>query len=646
MEGFSHGQRAFLSIVVAAAFGLAEARGEVYHVAPHGSDEASGDLTHPFRTIQRGADAAQPGDTVLVAPGIYRERVAAPRGGTADQPIVFRSQKRHAAIIKGSDIWEPAWESHGDSVWSGILPYDAFTDTAHLDGANPFAIPLASTPWSREGFPEYERHRLGQRGGNPDADPRIVYSLGQVFVDSLLYRQVPLRPELDAAPGSWFYDANERRLYVHFASGGPGGHIVEITTRRRIFAPHQRGLGYLEIDGFVMEHCGNQYPTDFWLRKSPQWQQAGAVGTRGGHHWRIHHNWIRLAQGIGLDLGLEGHAETDLESGNHRRPDSAGHHIVDDNIFSHNGGGGTAGYDASRLVLRRNIIVGNNLLRFYGKKRWESAGIKLHTPHKSLLEHNVLVGNHACAGLWLDQGAGHDTQIRANVIVGHAKGIDVEIGRTSDSVAAHNILIDNTVGIAFREAGGMTVANNLIVAADGTGIHNTIDRTRLENWTSGPIGVFGNIIAGERLIAVVPPNPPRIEARRFDGNIYGANAGDEKWAVAGAGSLCFSDWQKLWQDSNNGSDWDGGSVRSAGLRLTLDRQAGTLTVQAGIDPTRVQRQVDPLLGADFTGQLPTAGQGSIPGPFQRLTAGEFSIQLWAADSPVNAGSPWAVPPPP
>ena len=116
--------------------------------------------------------------------------------------------------------------------------------------------------------------------------------------------------------------------------------------------------------------------------------------------------------------------------------------------------------------------------------------------------------------------------------------------------------------------------------------------------------------------------------------------------MAGAGSLCFSDWQKLWQDSNNGSDWDCGSVRSAGLRLTLDRQAGTLTVQAGIDQTSVQRQVDPLLGADFTGQLPTAGQGSIPGPFQRLTAREFSIQLWAADSPVNAGSPWAVPPPP
>ena len=608
------------------------AAGSTLHVSPEGSDAAAGDELHPFRTVQRAAEDARPGDVVLVSPGVYRERVAPPRGGEAARPIVFRSKVRHAAVLKGSDVWEPTWEAHGEQIWSGVVAADLFTDTAHVDGANPFAIPLASTPWGREGFPEHERHRRGERGGNPAADPAIVYTLGQVFVDGAMYRQVPIRAELDDAAGTWFYDSSAHRLYLRFPAGGPQGRMVEITTRRRIFAPHDRGLGHIQVEGFVMEHCGNQYPTDFWVQASPQWQQAGALGTRGGHHWTIRDNILRLAQGVGLDLGVEGHPEADLERGGRKRPSSAGHHVVEDNLIAHNGGAGTAGYLARDVVLRRNVVVGNNLLRFYGKKRWESGGIKLHSPHDSLIEANVIVDNHACPGLWFDQGAGNHTRIEANVIVGHHTGLDVEIGRGRDAVAARNVIVDNGVGIAFRESGGVRVVDNLIVSMTGTAVKNAHDPKRPGDWTSGPIDLFGNIIAGTTLVAVVPPGQSRSEARRFDGNAYALVGDDDHpFAVAGTGRLAFSEWQQYWRDQNGGQDCDRHSIVATGFACSLDRRSGMLAVKPGCDPAALRR----ASGIADPGEA---------GPCERLGADGGALRLWAEGVVVVLPEPWAVPP--
>lgn len=360
----------FGGLFAGVAAGLAgTAVAETLHVSPSGDDAAAGTAAAPFRTVQRAAEAAQPGDTVLVAPGIYRERVAPPRGGVAGKPIVFRSVERHRAVIKGSDEWRPRWRHETGSIWSGEVDPAMFTDTSHVDGANPFEIPLSSTPWGREGRPEHERHLRKEHGGVPGADPDLVYSLGQVFVDGVLLRQAATRPEVEAQPGAWWYDRGRRQLVVHFTGdgpkqGGPDGRLVEIATRRRIFAPHERGLGHIEIDGFVFEHCGNQYPTNFWMEQHPAWQQAGAVGTRCGHHWTIRHNIIRLAGSVGLDLGKEGHPTTDLETGGRRQPGGVGHHMVEDNWILDNGCAGTAGYLATNLVLRRNVVMGNNRLRF------------------------------------------------------------------------------------------------------------------------------------------------------------------------------------------------------------------------------------------------------------------------------------------
>ena len=80
------------------------------HVAINGSDASPGTPAAPLRTIQRAADLAQPGDTVTVHAGVYRERVNPPRGGESDtKRIVYQAASGEQVVITGSEVvkkWE------------------------------------------------------------------------------------------------------------------------------------------------------------------------------------------------------------------------------------------------------------------------------------------------------------------------------------------------------------------------------------------------------------------------------------------------------------------------------------------------------------------------------------------------------------
>ena len=72
------------------------------HVATSGSDSADGSEDHPFHTISRAAGLAQPGDTVTVHRGEYREWVRPPRGGLSDQRrITYRAGMGEHVVVKG-----------------------------------------------------------------------------------------------------------------------------------------------------------------------------------------------------------------------------------------------------------------------------------------------------------------------------------------------------------------------------------------------------------------------------------------------------------------------------------------------------------------------------------------------------------------
>ncbi len=96
------------------------------HVAKTGNDTHDGSAANPLLTITAAAAMAQPGDTVTVRAGVYREHVNPPRGGVSDDcRIVYQAAAGERVTITGS---EPAkgWQKVAKDTWKMTLPNSYF----------------------------------------------------------------------------------------------------------------------------------------------------------------------------------------------------------------------------------------------------------------------------------------------------------------------------------------------------------------------------------------------------------------------------------------------------------------------------------------------------------------------------------------
>ncbi len=85
-----------------------------HFVATIGDDASPGTEAQPWRTIQRAADAVQPGDVVSIAAGTYQEQVTITRSGTPGRRITFRGE----AVIDGEGLPVDDHEALVDVKWA------------------------------------------------------------------------------------------------------------------------------------------------------------------------------------------------------------------------------------------------------------------------------------------------------------------------------------------------------------------------------------------------------------------------------------------------------------------------------------------------------------------------------------------------
>jgi hypothetical protein len=76
---------------------------KIYFVSVDGENNSTGDFDRPFKTIQKGANMLDVGDTLIVKSGIYREnQIKIKKSGYAKKPIIIKAEKSGTVFLYGT----------------------------------------------------------------------------------------------------------------------------------------------------------------------------------------------------------------------------------------------------------------------------------------------------------------------------------------------------------------------------------------------------------------------------------------------------------------------------------------------------------------------------------------------------------------
>ena len=393
------------------------------HVAKAGSNSSSGSLRSPYLTIGKAAEAAQPGDTVVVHSGTYREWVKPPRGGRDENSrITYRAAAGEDVRIKGSERIT-TWVDQGGGVWMVQLPQRFFGDY------NPYALTL-SGGWLHYG-------QWLHRGD--------VYLDGEAFCE----RRTPQEVKHEAHTWCCRTAEDGTTIWAHFAGANPNAQLAEINVRESVFMPAESGLSYITVAGFHILHSAENW-------QPPGLQvQMGAIGPRMGKAWIIENCTVTNARCVGIILGqAEGVDDTNIEA--------FGAHVVRNNVVRRCGQAGIAGQKgATRCLIEGNLVEDTNYRKEFGG--WETAAIKFHESVDTVLRGNLIRGvyhqGYGAFGIWMDWG-NQGTRITGNIIYNtQAATIYLEMDH-GPILVDNNVLIGQSVK-SWSE--GDVFAHNLLV---------------------------------------------------------------------------------------------------------------------------------------------------------------------------------------
>lgn len=435
--------------------------------------EKSGDGTkeYPFQTIGEAAKAAEPGDEVLVAPGVYRESVDPERGGTQEKPIVYRSSVRHGAHITGAETAKN-WKRMEGDVWELHIANGIFTDR------NPFTT-LVEGDWY---IPFADNHT-----GDVFLNEKSMYE-----VQSLDDVRKPKRNELswdeDFSCFTWYCEQDAARdetiLYANFGGKNPNEENVEISCRKNCFYPSEEGKSYITLSGFRISKAATQWAP-------PTAYQEGMVGPHWSKGWVIEDCEIYESKCSGISLGKYLQQDNDnkwlkwkYKDGTQTQRECVcqavcegwdmeyiGSHTVRNCIIHDCGQTGIVGHlgGICAVIEHNHIYQINNKQNLGGA---EVGGIKMHAAIDAVIRGNHI--HHCSRGIWLDWQA-QGTRVTENLFHDNCLPGDLAAGQKKLQCMGEDLFIEVSHGPTLVDNNIMLSERSAKVATQGVAfVHNLI----------------------------------------------------------------------------------------------------------------------------------------------------------------------------
>jgi len=481
-----------------------------------GDDQASGDASHPFKTIAHAAAVAGPGDTVTVMPGTYRESIKLTRSGRFDAPITFRASPSGPVTLEGTDPLSgltPAGISGHVSLW-----LKSNFKTRDVKFGDPRTIEIL-TGRGPSGVAQLDRR------GRVDT----------IWLDGQYIPKAAARDSLK--PRMFWVDKDKGELIVALDPGDrPERHLLEIGARGPFFSGE---VSYIHIEGFHGIRSDEAYFSGAINpgNSSSDWVIDGFVES-----WA---NWAGvLFHGFG--------------------------HTVRNSITDFNGDDGIEGTLDEFITLENDKSRQNNWQPDRNiNPSWGSGGSKFtQTDHMTVRNYDASF-NHG-PGIWFDENNAGIT-IESSVFHHNSVGIMAEIS-SGPFLFRDNICFDNAgAGIMVAESANAVVEHNTLVGNKyGIELRNISNRTGAalaEGQTSFEtrnVVIVGNVLAQNQAgiantFAGIDPVRNNVKS---DGNLFYKNPVMVLWPSKIAGSTVKLDASNDWTPSEDG----GGGMRM----LTFD----------------------------------------------------------------------------
>jgi parallel beta-helix repeat protein len=428
------------------------------------------------KTVTDAIKLAQPGDTVRIRGGTYRETsIGLVRSGTPQAPIIVEAAAGETVVICGS-LPVTEWADAGNGVWRRggwkIESQQLFVDgrpLTQIGAANPF-----TTTDSGDG-----KVCLPPVGKNAS----------------------------DLVDDSFHYDRNTQTLFIKLADNArPADHLIEASIGASILDGNNHS--HIVLRGITFRHNNG----------TAAGSRLGLVNV-GGQGWVIEDCTFEFGDFAGIKL----------EGDNHILRNSVvrGNGCVGVDV---NGSDAQSNFTRNDARPKQNLLIeglsvtGNNRRAF--NEYWHSGGMKLIPGVRGVTVRDCQVTDNAGPGIWFDASLG-DNRIEDNLVARNTVGVSIEItypaaGDDYSALVRNNrVVFNRDQGVYVSASRGVRVERNTLHQNAWDVVVHGMPRAE------GALGenvIRDNILGGKNADLIVY-NGPDAGSITIDGNLYARSDG-------------------------------------------------------------------------------------------------------------------------